>query len=151
MHKFGKHTFQFKVHISPLEVVKVHWPDDGCVRYWTWMSSLEYACFGMCVHIAKDSWYLQWATPIGKKTCLLAQYLMSFHEDQTHLKASFSFMQNLNLNRSCTYLISNIVEGFMFHHYMCHNVVSTRDTSGLWRMWTWHVANLREISFFMSE
>ena len=39
--------FEFQVHIPLLEVIKVHWPNDGCLTYWTWISSLEHVCFGL--------------------------------------------------------------------------------------------------------
>jgi hypothetical protein len=41
--------------------------------------------------------YLQWITPTGKKSCLLAQVLVTFYGNQIHLEASFSFVSNRNL------------------------------------------------------
>ena len=39
--------WEFEDHMPLLEAVEVHWPDDECLTYWTWMPSLEHVCFGL--------------------------------------------------------------------------------------------------------
>ena len=46
-------VFKLGVHVSLLEVVKVHWPDDGCLAYWTWVPFLELVCYGMLPRLLK--------------------------------------------------------------------------------------------------
>lgn len=92
---------KFEVHMPPLGKVKVHWLDDRCLN--------SSAIFGACLHwivaqIPKYQ-YLQRATPMGKRTCFLAQVLMTFNEVQIHREVLFSFIYvESKSNRVCTYL-----------------------------------------------
>ena len=52
-------------------------------------------------HLARDRQFLQEAIPTSKKTCLLAQVLLTFYKDQIRPRVSFSFV-------SYEYLIMSI-------------------------------------------
>ena len=49
----GIWIFKLGIHMSLLEWAKVHWPDDGCLAYWTQMPSLELVCFEVLPKLLK--------------------------------------------------------------------------------------------------
>ena len=93
----GIWIFKLGIHMSLLEVGQ-----SSLTGWWVFCILNSNAIFGACLlwgvaQIAKDSLILLWATPIGKKICLLAQVLVTFYEDQIHIEALFSFISSRNL------------------------------------------------------
>ena len=85
----------------------VHWGGQSSLSRW-WVSLLLNlnAIFGACllwdvVQTIKACWFLKWATSMGKKTCLLYQFLGSFRKDHIHLVLLHIKSKS---NRTCTYL-----------------------------------------------
>lgn len=80
-------NLKFDVHVPLLEEVKIHWPSDGRLTYWTSMPSLEPVCFGLFAPNVKNNIFSQGTTPASKRTCFLTQVLVTNYEDQIHFGA----------------------------------------------------------------
>ena len=84
IHTWKNLNFQFDVHIALQTVVKVHRLDDGCLAYSNQMRSLKHV--QVVAHFIRYILLARGATPMGRKTCLLSQVLVTFYKDQVTLE-----------------------------------------------------------------
>ena len=69
---------EFGIHMPSVEMVKMHLLDEGSLPYWTWMSLLKSAWFGMlllCCPKCKLWWIPTTSNTHWQESCLLAQVL----------------------------------------------------------------------------